>query len=637
MKETIRNVIIILILIVIVIFAIPVNNISTIPDEEYVTWQDLESGKADKKGYGLTVFKGTKISRFDVEYEGVMPHPLFPKEKVVLVRMGKPLIGSNVLSGMSGSPVYFKKGDKWCLVGAIAFGWNLPTAGKSLGGITPIGAMLLQGKIIGLAGSIFNQKQQLKLKLLEYQKKNQNRHSDPEFAKLEKEFLETLSRPIELGKYGGGSLQLLQPLFTVVKNSLDETHYKKSRVITPKPGEAVMMMFVEGDVSLGATCTITHVSKNKYLACGHPVLGDGKITIPAYKASIATSYKGPMESFKMVADQHESLGYISFDSIFAIEGRLESPPKDAMIPVKLVISFNKKNPIEINYGVFRDKLYSSALIDNAAKMIVANFWNPKQKATIKATSTVRFDDKVVKLNRAYASGSVISLGPFLYIVEPWQVISQTAGFVDALLASRWNFKINEVKVTIDIEPGEKVFQLDAYKLADKSGNPIEEVKLGSKFDLILGLRNNEGTDKFFIRIPLEIPEKMNIKKDKDKDKVSVTVHIESGDNYREKDLSKLLDHQPESGDEFLRALLVNERDPQKIYVQVVFPKTEVDIGNVSAMPINMENRWVKVSKLDFLRSLKTFERKVVVKEIDSPRRDFVFDIDEEIRLELDLK
>jgi len=73
---------------------------------EFISWEELTPGE---KGYGLTVFKGTEPEKFEVEFDGVIPHPLYPKEKLILVRMGEPLQGSNVLAGMSGSPVYFPK------------------------------------------------------------------------------------------------------------------------------------------------------------------------------------------------------------------------------------------------------------------------------------------------------------------------------------------------------------------------------------------------------------------------------------------------------------------------------------------------------------------------------------------------
>src|SRR3982750_2489853 len=60
------------------------------------------------KGYGLTVFQGTKIDRFDVEVVSVL-HKFNPKYDVVLIRCtGEKLEHTGPVSGMSGSPIFLR-------------------------------------------------------------------------------------------------------------------------------------------------------------------------------------------------------------------------------------------------------------------------------------------------------------------------------------------------------------------------------------------------------------------------------------------------------------------------------------------------------------------------------------------------
>jgi hypothetical protein len=69
------------------------------------------------KGYGKTVFQGTKIEQFDVEILGVLKN-IAPKQDMILARLsGGPLEHTGVIAGMSGSPV-FVDGK---LIGAVAF------------------------------------------------------------------------------------------------------------------------------------------------------------------------------------------------------------------------------------------------------------------------------------------------------------------------------------------------------------------------------------------------------------------------------------------------------------------------------------------------------------------------------------
>jgi hypothetical protein len=58
------------------------------------------------KGYGLSVFSGTKIERFDVEVVSVLKN-FNPKYDVVLIRCnGANLEHTGAIAGMSGSPIY---------------------------------------------------------------------------------------------------------------------------------------------------------------------------------------------------------------------------------------------------------------------------------------------------------------------------------------------------------------------------------------------------------------------------------------------------------------------------------------------------------------------------------------------------
>src|SRR2546422_11515694 len=69
------------------------------------------------KGFGKTVFQGTKIEQFDVELLGVLKN-IAPKQDMILTRLsGGPLEHTGVIAGMSGSPV-FVDGK---LIGAVAF------------------------------------------------------------------------------------------------------------------------------------------------------------------------------------------------------------------------------------------------------------------------------------------------------------------------------------------------------------------------------------------------------------------------------------------------------------------------------------------------------------------------------------
>ena len=73
--------------------------------EHYMRVSEVKAGMT---GYGLSVFSGSKIERFDVEVVSVLKN-FNPKDDVVLIRCkGANLEHTGAIAGMSGSPIYLK-------------------------------------------------------------------------------------------------------------------------------------------------------------------------------------------------------------------------------------------------------------------------------------------------------------------------------------------------------------------------------------------------------------------------------------------------------------------------------------------------------------------------------------------------
>src|SRR5215468_11068588 len=102
-------------------------------NQQFMSADEVRPGM---KGYGKTVFQGTKIEQFDVELLGVLKN-YAPKQDMILARLsGGPLAKTGVIAGMSGSPVYIDGK----LLGAVAF--SFPYATEPIAGIQPIQQML---------------------------------------------------------------------------------------------------------------------------------------------------------------------------------------------------------------------------------------------------------------------------------------------------------------------------------------------------------------------------------------------------------------------------------------------------------------------------------------------------------------
>lgn len=100
---------------------------------------DIDQIKSGMRGYGLTVFQGTRPERFEVVVVSVIRNTshIGPKRGAILIRCeDKRFDLAKGVQGVSGSPVFFDGK----MAGAMAFGWK--NGEEPLYGVTPIREML---------------------------------------------------------------------------------------------------------------------------------------------------------------------------------------------------------------------------------------------------------------------------------------------------------------------------------------------------------------------------------------------------------------------------------------------------------------------------------------------------------------
>src|SRR3954470_1921236 len=104
------------------------------PDAKLMPVSDVKPGM---KGYGMSVFQGTKPERFEVEILGTLEGFQNPRQSIIIARLSGPLVErTSVFAGMSGSPVYIDGK----LVGAVAYAF--PFEKEPIAGIQPIKNMI---------------------------------------------------------------------------------------------------------------------------------------------------------------------------------------------------------------------------------------------------------------------------------------------------------------------------------------------------------------------------------------------------------------------------------------------------------------------------------------------------------------
>jgi hypothetical protein len=275
-----------------------------------------------------TVFTGTRPEPMQVEILGVLRGARGPGHDMILAQLhGTKPEYTGVVAGMSGSPVYI--GNK--LLGSLSY--RIGQFSKDpIAGITPIEQML------EVRDESTHPPQPASLALTEHHADPKTNFQDTNFQAMETPLLMSGFHPeaIELWKQkmagtglevvmagGGGSSE---------RSSTSEIpHTAWSSVV---PGSAVSAQLVRGDLEIAATCTVTYVDPKRLMACGHPILQAGPVSLPMTTTEVVATLASPLNAFKIV-NTGELIGSFTEDRDSAILGVFGQKPR--MIPVHIVV------------------------------------------------------------------------------------------------------------------------------------------------------------------------------------------------------------------------------------------------------------------------------------------------------------
>src|SRR6266851_5799128 len=115
-----------------------------------------------------------------------------------------------------------------------------------------------------------------------------------------------------------------------------------------KPGDAVGVMLVSGDLQLGGTGTITHIDGDRVYAFGHPMYNLGPTEFPMTRAYVYTVLPSLFSSMKL-SSTGEVIGTFLQDRATAIAGRLGPAPK--LLPVTLTLESDRAPKRSFHFGV----------------------------------------------------------------------------------------------------------------------------------------------------------------------------------------------------------------------------------------------------------------------------------------------
>ncbi len=338
---------------------------------EDIEFMGVDEIKPGMKGYGLTVFKGVEISRFDAEILGVLKGA-FPQQDMILARFIAPeLEDIGVIAGMSGSPVYID--DK--IIGAIAYGWGFSR--EAIGGITPIENML---NVLEIAKQepasektqTFGSRYRESLSP-HYESINISRDLVTEntslydlFGTAESIELEPLAAPFSISHCDPRLMPFVKKfvsryrLLPVLTGQTDVAIDPETADTPLQPGSALGVPLMTGDMTMTIMGTATYVKDGEVLGFGHPMFSNGPIKAPMSTGYIYSIIPSIARPFKLGAALKE-VGSIRQDRLPAIAGFVgETAP---MIPFSVEIDLPEQEQTRtFSYHIWEDVEFSPFLV-----------------------------------------------------------------------------------------------------------------------------------------------------------------------------------------------------------------------------------------------------------------------------------
>lgn len=508
----------------------------------------LDEVRIGMKGYGLTVFHGTKIEPFEVEVVSVM-RDFEPKKGVIWVRCDHPELNiSGPVQGMSGSPIYLwdesvpgnqrRLGQNGKLIGAFAFGYGGIL--KCYAGIQPIEQMrAVSGRVNdekikeavgGHGGGIGGQKSKavgsehnIRMVLEGLNEMN----LDPAVAWRGRAVAELIAPPATRGQDGvrkrtspplpntlpGESVNMLLPLRLPNKEvaRMYAPFFERAGLMpmaapagqvgqppvevdmentTIQPGSMLSIPLGYGDMDMSASGTVTDVLPDgRVLAFGHAMFGEGDVSMPL--ATCFVHYVVPLRtiSFKL-SGSVSMVGSVVRDESSGIAGVGDKTYTTA--PVNVAVRMPGQPEQNYSYHVVHHPQLTPQIAASAVASSVGALRNPPAENTTRIRSTLTF-----------SSGHAFSLDTLVPEASVGAAGAEVAPLIAALINNPYQeIELESLNVEVDVEDKLR----NAVVVAARMERP--RVAPGESVDLLLDLKT-KGEEPRTVRIRLNVPEDLD--------------------------------------------------------------------------------------------------------------------------------
>jgi hypothetical protein len=385
--------------------------------------------KAGMVGYGLTVFTGTRIDKFNVEVVDVVKNMVNPKCDVILINCKDDrLAHQGPVEGMSGSPIYLYDLDDTQhlhprLAGAYAYGFEWQT--EPLAGVQPVEYMLnLPAKASsGEAGSpSTNEMGRAHWTLADAP-------ALPGFTRNGAGFpvsttrwdnwrsgdgpgLRMLATPLMASGLSRAAAGALAPLFGDCGLDLQDGAAAGSATtpqnIQMEPGSVLVVPLLSGDMELSASGTCTLVRGDRVLGFGHEFNNEGPIHLPMSTGTVSTIIQNLHASFKL-ASMAQICGSLTDDQNMGVAGTLGMTPP--MIPISVRIHYADGSLDQTyNFSAALHPTFTPLAAIAAISMAITGVKNLPEHHTIDSDFKLEFaDGRTIHIANRDADGQVADM------------------------------------------------------------------------------------------------------------------------------------------------------------------------------------------------------------------------------------
>ncbi|HYP89763.1 MAG TPA: SpoIVB peptidase S55 domain-containing protein [Polyangiaceae bacterium] len=397
------------------------------------------------KGYGLTVFEGTRPERFDVEVIDVLKN-FRPRQDLVLIKTKHPRLEiAKVVAGMSGSPIYLDNK----MIGAYAYGWSFGS--EPVAGVTPIDNMIedlqrpLPDKIFGWplkpggsAPKNPNGPQAMngasRFRGVGYDLREHAAALAQRAAPAGAITAAPVATPLLVGGMSNGAIALARDLLSPLGiEPLQAGGGGTQDPAAPKryeDGGAIGVQLIRGDMSAMGLGTVTRVEGDKLVAFGHPMMEAGVTSLPTCIGKVLWFLASDQRSFKIGMGVRD-VGALIQDrqASITISHSAQAPVVPLKVSIKGMPGLPSSNwSFEIAHEKFMTPSFLSVAIGSALQAVANErqdvSWTAVSKLKIRGYGEIRLEDYGVAMGGTPEAGEfarsnlVRAVGAVMN--NPWQ-------------------------------------------------------------------------------------------------------------------------------------------------------------------------------------------------------------------------